>query len=220
MAKKDTKGRILGAAVRLFNERGTAAVSTNHIAQEAGISPGNLYYHFRSKEEIIRAIFERVDAHWKDSYALPQHREPVLEDVRAMAEQTLFGIWEYRFFYRELGALTRRDPELARRFRQLRERGVVGTEALLRSFLCSGVLVGPQDEVVISRLAKALMLAAEFWLPFEETGSEVQEPETLQEGVALMMLLLEPYLADEEPSDVAHTESGSAVGGTEGGGVR
>src|SRR6266567_9459354 len=57
-----TRDRILEAALRLFNERGTAAVSTNHIAAEAGISPGNLYYHFADKQEIIRALHERYAA--------------------------------------------------------------------------------------------------------------------------------------------------------------
>ena len=47
---EQTRGRILDAARRLFNERGTAAVSTNHIAAEAGLSPGNLYYHFADKQ--------------------------------------------------------------------------------------------------------------------------------------------------------------------------
>ena len=59
---EQTRGRILDAAQRLFNERGTAAVSTNHVAAEAGLSPGNLYYHFTDKQEIIRALHERYAA--------------------------------------------------------------------------------------------------------------------------------------------------------------
>ncbi|MFN8512060.1 MAG: helix-turn-helix domain-containing protein [Chloroflexia bacterium] len=59
-----TRERILDAALGLFNERGTAVVSTNHIAAACGISPGNLYYHFRNKEEIIRALFDRMFVMW------------------------------------------------------------------------------------------------------------------------------------------------------------
>lgn len=208
MAKRDARERVKRAAVRLFNEWGTAAVSTNHIAEEAGISPGNLYYHFRNKEEIILAIFEHVDAHWEASFALPGDRIPTLDDVRAIVEETFSGLWGYRFFYRELGALTRRDPELAARYRKVRERGIAGTEALLRAFLWAGVLEGPEDGAALSRLAKTLMLVAEFWLPFEETGSEEPKHEPSRQGVELMMQLLEPYLADKEPAGVAGRETG------------
>ena len=59
--------RIVDTALQLFNERGSATVSTNHIAAAARISPGNLYYHFRNKEEIVRALFERLfDTHRPD----------------------------------------------------------------------------------------------------------------------------------------------------------
>ena len=57
-----TREKILDTALALFNKEGTAAISTNHIAEAAGISPGNLYYHFRNKEEVIRELFERLSA--------------------------------------------------------------------------------------------------------------------------------------------------------------
>src|SRR6266702_5710903 len=59
---EQTRSRILDAARRLFNDRGTAAVSTNHIAAEASLSPGNLYYNFADKQEMIRALHERYAA--------------------------------------------------------------------------------------------------------------------------------------------------------------
>ncbi|CAN5747605.1 TetR/AcrR family transcriptional regulator [soil metagenome] len=218
MARRDTRERVVEAAIRLFNERGTAAVSTNHVAEGAGISPGNLYYHFRNKEAIIRAIFGRMDAYWEGSYALGNGADPSVEELRAMVEDTFSGLWEYRFFYRELGALTRRDPELAARHRKLRERGIADTEVLLLAFLEAGVLAGPEDPVALSRLAKTLMLVAEFWMPFEETGSEALEHEPLREGVELMMQVLEPYLAVGEPAGVAGLEAGIEEHARKGGG--
>ena len=208
MAKRETRERVVEAALRLFNERGTAAVSTNHVAEGAGISPGNLYYHFRNKEAIIRAIFGRMDAFWEASLSFGEGAVPSVDDLSAMVEETFSGLWEYRFFYRELGALTRRDPELAARYRKLRERGIAGTELLLLAYLEAGVLEGPEDPVALTRLAKTLMLVAEFWIPFEETGSEALEQEPLRGGVELMMQVLEPYLANGEPAIAVDVEAG------------
>jgi len=131
MGKGDTKERIAQTAIRLFNERGTAAVSTNHIAEAAGISPGNLYYHFRNKEEIIRAIFERMIASWEQVSALPQDHALPLTDLRRILEETFSVLWEYRFFYREFVALMRRDPELGRRYRDVRERAATSISGVL-----------------------------------------------------------------------------------------
>ena len=60
MGTRDTQTRIVDAAQLLFNEHGTAAVSTNRIAEYCGISKGNLHYHFRTKQEIIRCLFQRM----------------------------------------------------------------------------------------------------------------------------------------------------------------
>jgi AcrR family transcriptional regulator len=192
-----TRERIVEAATRLFNESGTAAVSTNHVAREAGISPGNLYYHFRNKEEIIRAIFGRMIATWEATFEPAYDRAPNLSDMRAVLNETYLVLWEYRFFYREFVALMRRDPELGRRYRAVRERGLANTEFLLGLFVEGGVLREPGDPTAVPKLAKMFWLIAEFWLPFVEMGEEAVGPERLQEGVELMMQILKPYMTEE-----------------------
>jgi AcrR family transcriptional regulator len=192
-----TKDRIVEAARRLFNERGTAAVSTNHIAKEAGISPGNLYYHFRNKEEIVRAIFDCMVSSWEALSELPRDRTPTFADLMRILERTFSVLWEYRFFYREFVALMRRDPELGRRYRDVRERGLANTEVLLEDFVEGGILRGVGDPTVVPKLATILWLITEFWLPFAEMGEETLGPERLHEGVGLMMQVLKPYMMEE-----------------------
>src|SRR6266542_3409730 len=110
----NTRERILAAALRLFNESGTATVSTNHIADALGISPGNLYYHFRNKEQIIRALFEQLFARWDELYTLPGVCPPTLADLQQLVRATFSISWDYRFLYRELIAWLRRLPRALR----------------------------------------------------------------------------------------------------------
>jgi len=57
----ETRSALVGAARRLFTERGYAATPTEEIIRGAGASRGALYHHFRDKEELFRAVYEEVD---------------------------------------------------------------------------------------------------------------------------------------------------------------
>ena len=121
-----TRERILDVALALFNDAGTSPISTNHIAAAAGISPGNLYYHFRNKEQIVQSLFERLFSTYEHVFALPQGRPPTLVDLRHLVRVNFEVLWEYRFAYRELAALLRRDEVLRERWLEVRRRGYVG----------------------------------------------------------------------------------------------
>ena len=68
----DTKTRILDTALNLFNRAGERNVTTNHIAEDLGISPGNLYYHYRNKAAIVAALFERYQEQIRDLLTVPE----------------------------------------------------------------------------------------------------------------------------------------------------
>ena len=190
----NTRDRILDAALRLFNQSGTATVSTNHIADALGISPGNLYYHFRNKEAIIRALFEQQFAHWDVIYSLPDDRMPTLADLRRLVDDTFPVSWEYRFIYRELIALLRRDGELHRRWVEVRARGFDGFRQLIEVFAAAGVLRSPDDPNVVTRLAELVWMINEFWLASVEVSGQSVDAAQMAHGAELMRQVLEPYI--------------------------
>lgn len=107
------KLEILKTARKLFNESNTQAVTTNHIAKELGISPGNLHYHYSNREEIIRLLYRQMREEMTLSIdELPKTLEELNEH-----QKVLIGIqWEYRFFFREMLFLFSRDSELQRQY--------------------------------------------------------------------------------------------------------
>jgi AcrR family transcriptional regulator len=192
----NTRARILQTALDLFNERGTAAVSTNHIADALGISPGNLYYHFRNKEEIIREIFELQFAAWNHLYDFPDDRPPTLDDLIGVGRATFRVSWSYRFIYRELIALLRRDDQLQRRWGEVRTRGFTGFREFIAMFVASGVLRQPDDPDAVTRLAELIWLISEFWLASVEVSGAAIDAAMMERGVALMLQVLEPFLLE------------------------
>jgi AcrR family transcriptional regulator len=55
MAETDTRQKIVAAANRLFYREGIRAVSVDAVAAEAGITKRSLYYHFKSKDDLVAA---------------------------------------------------------------------------------------------------------------------------------------------------------------------
>lgn len=197
MSKADrTKNRILETAIELFNDRGTKGVTTNHIAAAMGISPGNLYYHFRNKEEIIRAIFARMH-----EVGLSDYREINAErgagSVASM-EETFLMIqrfnWRYRFFKRELASLVQNDPELKQQFVASHRQNL----AMVRGAIEQAVQQGFLREVPLPQrdlLAEQVWMTALFWLNYLEVGGEEVTEETLKRGNDILRAMLLPYLS-------------------------
>ena len=190
-----TQDKILNAALALFNEQGTAAVSTNHIAAAINISPGNLYYHFRNKDDIIRALFERLFAAWDEIFQLPSYRAPELTDIEAMITGNYQLIWEYRFAYREMAALLHKDPELHKRYIEIRRRGYDGFIELIEAFANAGVLNRPKTPQEQMELTELCWIISEQWPVNLELSGQPLDEAGIKKGVALMWHILRPYLA-------------------------
>jgi len=189
-----TRDRILDAALALFNELGTGAVSTNHVAAAIGISPGNLYYHFRNKEHIIRALYERLFARWDETFQLPSDRAPVLADFEKMIAGNYQLIWEYRFAYRELAALLHNDPDLQAQYQETRERGYEGFAALIEAFADAGVLTRPGSLQERMALTELCWIVSEQWPVNLELRGRAFDDAGIQEGIDMMRHIFRPYL--------------------------
>lgn len=59
MTEHESKAQILAAAMSVFTEKGFAKASMNDIVRASGLSKGGVYWHFKSKDELITAIFDQ-----------------------------------------------------------------------------------------------------------------------------------------------------------------
>ncbi|MEW9898617.1 TetR/AcrR family transcriptional regulator [Chitinivorax sp. PXF-14] len=108
-----TRDRIIQSGLQLFNEHSERLVTTNHIAANLGISPGNLYYHFRNKEEIIRDIFTEYRDYMSKRLQAPMAAEVTSDFLSNYLDAVFDTLWRYRFLFYDLPGFVERDPKLA-----------------------------------------------------------------------------------------------------------
>jgi AcrR family transcriptional regulator len=193
MATRATQLRILHAALELFNEHGTAAVSSARIAERCGISKSNLQYHFRNKREIIFAVFQQaiqeMDAGW-----YRDHLAPTLEHMAAMYVRQIQLILKYRFFYREMADLLRQDPQLRKRFAYNRERRMRELERFMLALQSCGLMRLPPDPRRLRALIDVTWIVNENWLNYMDYHDREITVETMLEGYSEILEVLRPYL--------------------------
>ena len=193
MATRATQMRILLAALELFNEHGTAAVSANRIAERGGISKGNLQYHFRNKREIIYAVFQRAIAEM-DSGWYRDHLAPTLEHMAAMYVRQLQLILKYRFFYREMADLLRQDARLRKRFADNRERRMLDLEKFMLTLQARGLMRFPADPRRLRAIIDVTWIVNENWLNYIDYHDREVSVAAMLDGYGEILEVLRPYL--------------------------
>jgi AcrR family transcriptional regulator len=195
---RQTRERILDASLAMFNAQGEPNVTTNHIADELGISPGNLYYHFRNKDDIVGQLFLRYEARIDEALLVPADRLPNLEDVWLQLHLVFECMWAYRFLYRDLVDILARNRKLKLRFARIMTRAAASAADLMRGLVRAGIMRASAAE--IRALAENVLLIATFWQSFSavRSGKSESAEHELARGVGQVMALIAPFLRETE----------------------
>jgi len=187
----------------MFNALGEPNVTTNHIADEAGISPGNLYYHFRSKDDIVEHLFGAYEALIDDALLLPTSRRPHVEDLWLQLHLLFEAIGRYRFLHRDLVDILSRNRRIRGRFARILDRATASATTLLRTLVEDGALRASRDELRL--LVENAIALTTFWIGYDcVRGSHYDgangDPRI---GMRRVIALLAPYLAETERGHLA-----------------
>ncbi|MBP5997379.1 MAG: TetR family transcriptional regulator [Azonexus sp.] len=192
--KRRTRERILETALKLFNDFGEPNVTTTVIADEMEISPGNLYYHFHSKDEIVNALFADYEKEIEPLLTAPGSRPQGTEDIWLFLHLLFETIWKFRFFYRDINDLLTRNRLVETHFQRILEHKENTAISVCEGLAASGTLTATAGE--IRALATNMSVVATFWLSFEHARRPRGEPD-IGRGVYQVMSLAAPYLQGE-----------------------
>lgn len=206
-APRRTAERILEVTLDLFNRFGEPNVSTTLISAELNISPGNLYYHYPAKDELINSLFDRYERALNELLQAADGVENV-EDAWLFVHMLFELIWQYRFLYRDLNDLLSKNRRLEMHFQFVLKNKGRAVRAVIDG-LARGSAVqigGGQAEPV----ANAMVVVLTYWLSYEYVRDprHALEPESagaaLGRGAYHALSLLMPYL---DADSRAHLQS-------------
>jgi AcrR family transcriptional regulator len=202
-----TAERILEVTLELFNRFGEPNVSTTLISAEMNISPGNLYYHYPAKDELINSLFDRYEKSLNELLAAADNVRHI-EDAWLFFHMLFELIWQYRFLYRDLNDLLSKNRRLETHFQFVLKHKSTAVRSLL-----DGLSRGSSmriDSREVEPVGTAMVVVLTYWLSYEYVRDprKALEPESagaaLLRGAYHVLSLLTPYL---EPAQRDHLQT-------------
>ena len=189
-----TKDKIIYTAIKLFNKQGTNLVSTNHIAKEMGISPGNLYYHFRSKNDIIRSISDNFSNELGSVFKIQLDTIADFSSNLTSLFNRFFKIQQsYQFLFLEGVHLTKQDSKLLANYTNLRSLIKKGYHELL-SNLVKIKIMKRQSLNIIDDLLDAQWIIMWYWINHTILDRNTYDDFQIKKGIKLSFSIIKPQL--------------------------
>ena len=85
---KDTKERILEAALEMFSQKGYAGTNIRELTASLGLVKSSMYRHFKSKEEIWNTLLDEMIAYYGARFGSPENLPPIPDSLEGLVEMT------------------------------------------------------------------------------------------------------------------------------------
>lgn len=190
----DTKQRILETAKRLFNEQGYGRITTSMLAKEVGIAEGNLWYHFKSKRDLLEAISEEFLIHCENRVKInPSNTEDIIGEYIRYIDAFMYELREFRFLYRDQTDYGEHSDGLLTQLPELYAQNQKQLKSFFRSMMTNGLLDWKADR--LDELAINTLVIIRF---FMEYVRETQQSASSSSGVVRRAFLQHLTLIEEK----------------------
>ena len=188
-----TRDKIVHTSLKLFNESGERNITTNHIASDLSISPGNLYYHFKNKQEIIRDIFDSYSEELLNLFSVIEEPKESLALFKRYLDAIFMLMWKYRFFYANLSQILQQDPLLHQRYLAVQEKLKGNLQFSFNKFIKLELIEIEEDD--LQTVITSLHLIILSWLSYQAAVSlktKITE-QVIYQGMLQMTAVLKPF---------------------------
>lgn len=196
-----TRERILETSLALLNRDGVSHVTTADIAGEMNISPGNLYYHFRNKDEIVTELFAAYVDRVSPLLGAPRGRRVDVEDLWLLLHLLFEHMWAYRFLFRDLVEVATHNRKIGSRIATLLQDSERAVVALFHGMVRAGSMRATEAEIAAT--ARNVVLVATYWMSFHRLALAPREdPPEIDVGLGVyqVLALIAPLLVGDARS--------------------
>ncbi|MFW2568950.1 TetR/AcrR family transcriptional regulator [Aliarcobacter butzleri] len=190
-----SKKKIKKYALDLFNEKDTFSITTNHIALCAKISTGNLYYHYKNKEDIIIDIYEEMIEKFENlnSFEKILNSQNPLEELSKMYDLYLDVFWDYRFLMRDSSVLLSTLPKFKEIFIQRQNLRIEQIKTLIEYFISKEIFRQmSEDEILLS--AKLNWFISTYWQNFISINEVITKESFKEAKDVIFKININPFL--------------------------
>ncbi|MCI4669525.1 MAG: TetR/AcrR family transcriptional regulator [Bacteroidia bacterium] len=187
------KAKILHAAKRLFNENGFVNVRLQHISDDTIISVGNIAYHFKNKEAIVKGIYDEWENRLKETLIEFRHT-PIFATMDRIFTEGESMQAEYSFFFSDLVEIKRAFPDIFEQIQQFFQWQFLLIKEMLRFNVARGAMKSMADDQM-EFLASLLVEQINSW-PAKKITWTSPKPKHSKSLSSFCWQLLKPYLSE------------------------
>jgi AcrR family transcriptional regulator len=191
---KNTRKKILDAALQLFNSRNVDQVTIRDVAAKAGISHGNLCYHFPNIESLVENLYLQLASEQDELFKRMTAKEASLETLKSSSLESLTMLYRYKFLMLDFVTVMRKNKTIRDHYRDLYKlrkdqfRSVFAW-MISQGYLKPEVYPGHYDKVI-----EQLFIVGDFWMASAEILYEGKEKEKVSHYADIIDQVLFPYL--------------------------
>ncbi|WP_296623398.1 TetR/AcrR family transcriptional regulator [Marivirga sp.] len=192
-----TKEKILETARVLFNTHGISSISSKSIAEEMGISYGNLCYHFPKKDDIILQLYlnmqQNVEQQFKNIKEEVINLEFMLSRLKILFEE----IYKYKFIYLGITKVVRHFDHIKKHAQDQFDQRWNILDTISGFLIANGYMKAFKDEKQKDMLIHALLMVSNSWISDAEVFYKGKDDEKIDYYMQVFFNLVRPTLTEK-----------------------
>jgi len=185
--------------MELFNKNGYNNITTRHIAADLNISPGNLHYHFKHSEDIIKILFSELVLKMDDLLNnLHKIENKTLEDLYHFTFSTYEVFYSFRFLFMNFFDILKHIPAIEAQYESINISRKDEFQMIFKGFQKNNIFRSNIPDFILKSLTTQIFIIADNWIIHNSLAFKMNGDEAIKHYALIQMNLFYPLLTEEQ----------------------